>query len=74
MPWQHASPAVFEVRLSPVPQVYRYFMTGDDGRCQEEDAKQEAEFEARAAAVRADTERLQAVRGAATGWWLPLAP
>jgi hypothetical protein len=49
------------------PQVYRYFMTGDDGRCEEEDDKQAAEFEARAAAVRSETERLQAVRAAAWG-------
>lgn len=49
-------------------QVYRYFMTGDDGKCEEEDARQAAEFEARAAGVRAETERLQAVCGCC--WWL----
>ncbi|KAL4420345.1 hypothetical protein ABPG77_006152 [Micractinium sp. CCAP 211/92] len=43
-----------------VSQVYRYFMTGDDAKCEEEDGRQAAEFEARAAGVRAETERLRA--------------
>ncbi|PSC74916.1 Kinetochore NDC80 [Micractinium conductrix] len=41
-----------------VSQVYRFFMTGDDGKCEEEDARQAEEFEARAGGVRAETERL----------------
>lgn len=36
-------------------------MTGDDAKCEEEDGRQAAEFEARAAGVRAETERLCAV-------------
>lgn len=48
-------------RPAPQPQVYRYFMTGDDAKCEEEDGKQAAEFEARAGGVKADTERLRAV-------------
>lgn len=44
-----------------VLQVYRFFMTGDDGKCEEQDGQQEAEFELRAAGIRADTERLLAV-------------
>lgn len=48
-------------RPAPHPQVYRYFMTGDDAKCEEEDGKQAAEFEARAGGVKADTERLRAV-------------
>lgn len=46
-----------------VPQVYRYFMTGDDAKCEEADGEQAGEFEARAAGIRQDTERLQAVGG-----------
>jgi hypothetical protein len=45
----------------PVPQVYRFFMTGDDSKCEEVDGRQAAEFEARAAGIQADTQRLQAV-------------
>ena len=36
-------------------------MSGDDAQCEAADARQAAEFEARAAAVQADTERLRAV-------------
>lgn len=43
-----------------VSQVYRYFMTGDDAKCEEADGEQAGEFEARAAGIRQDTERLQA--------------
>lgn len=54
-----------------VPQVYRYFMTGDDGKCEEVDGRQAAEFEARAAGITEDTERLRAV--SAHLHWHPLA-
>ncbi|KAI3425309.1 hypothetical protein D9Q98_009074 [Chlorella vulgaris] len=47
-----------------VSQVYRFFMTGDDGKCEEQDGQQEAEFESRAAGIRADTERLLAANEA----------
>ncbi|PRW33702.1 Kinetochore NDC80 [Chlorella sorokiniana] len=43
-----------------VSQVYRFFMTGDDGKCEEVDGRQAAEFEARAAGIRNDIERLAA--------------
>jgi hypothetical protein len=45
----------------PLPQVYRFFMTGDDSKCEEVDGRQAAEFEARAAGIQSDTQRLQAV-------------
>ncbi|KAI7842998.1 hypothetical protein COHA_003332 [Chlorella ohadii] len=43
-----------------VSQVYRFFMTGDDAKCEEVDGRQAAEFEARAAGIRSDIERLAA--------------
>ena len=45
---------------------YRYFMAVEDAMCEELDGAKAGEFEERAAAIKADTVRLQAVSGVGT--------
>lgn len=57
-PEEGADAAFFEY----VAQSYRYFMAGDDEKCEAVDASKAAEFDERAGEITSATQRLLAVR------------
>lgn len=63
-PEEGADAAFFEY----VAQSYRYFMAGDDEKCEAVDASKAAEFDERAGEITSATQRLLAVRAECMVW------